>query len=82
MTTGIGIYKLLIYIVSIVYIHYRGQVRYCLIQQKMTHTNLIAADNAFAYATSLIPNLPVLEVDDFPDLTGLYSTSIPDLDKL
>ena len=68
MNLGMGFYILLIYIVSVVYIHYRGQIRYGPIRQMMTHTNLIAPYNAFVYTTSLIPNKPVLEVDDFPEL--------------
>lgn len=71
MNIGIGIYILLIYIISIVYIHYRGQIRYGPIRQMMTHTNLIAPYNALVYVTSLVPNKPILKIDEFPELRTL-----------
>ena len=60
-----------IYVISIVYIHFRGRVRFPPLRQMMTHTNLIAPYNAFIYLFSSVSSKPVLNKEDFPELTTL-----------
>ena len=66
-----GIVVFFLYVISIVYIHFRGVVRYSPIRQAMTHTNLIAPYNAFIYITSLIPNKPIVSKADLSELNIL-----------
>ena len=56
------------YIVSIIYIHFRGQVRLSALKQLTDHSSLMAPINAIMYFFSAVPKAPYLNVTDFPEL--------------
>lgn len=60
-----GLTILSIFIISGVYIHYRGKERHSFRRQLTSHTNLTAPYNAFAYLFSAIPNTPYIKKESF-----------------
>ena len=56
------------YIASILYTHYRGQVRLKFLRQLTDHSSLMAPINAVMYLFSAVPSKPYLDVADFPEL--------------
>ena len=62
---------LYIYLVSALYVHLRGQVRFPLHKQLFNHSTLLAPYNALMYLFSAVQARPYLEVDRFPELAPL-----------
>lgn len=59
---------LLTYITSILYIHFRGEVRLKFLRQLTDHSALMAPINAVMYLFSAVPSKPYLDLADFPEL--------------
>lgn len=55
-----------IFVVSGIYMHYRGKVRHSFGRQLTSHTNLTAPYNVFTYLLSKVPNTPFLDKSYFP----------------
>jgi beta-hydroxylase len=53
---------LYVFVVSAVYIHYRGHVRYRFLRQGTDHSTLVAPYNALTYLFSAVPNRPFIDV--------------------
>jgi beta-hydroxylase len=62
---------LYVFIASAIYTHYRGRVRLSFLRQLTDHSTFVAPINCFMYAFSAVPNRPVLDLADFPDLKPL-----------
>src|ERR1700688_3563389 len=62
---------LCVFIVSAVYVHYRGRVRHGFLRQLTDHSSLMAPYNALMYLFSPVPNRPYVEVARFPELAPL-----------
>lgn len=59
---------LAIFIVSTMYIHYRGSVRHKLTRQLLDHSTLVAPINCFMYLFSKVPNTAYVDVNTVPEL--------------
>lgn len=59
------------FILSTLYIHYRGAARYPLFRQLLDHSTFMAPINVFIYLFSKVPNQPYLNVAEFPELKVL-----------
>ncbi len=72
---GVGLVaKLLIFcafVASALYIHYRGRVRLPFLRQLTDHSTFVAPINCFMYAFSAVPNRPLLDPADLPELKPL-----------
>ncbi len=62
---------LLIFIVSVLYVHYRGRVRYKFWRQLSDHSTFTAPLNGFMYLFSRVPTTPYLPLETFPQLKVL-----------
>lgn len=62
---------LYILVVSAVWVHYRGQSRFRFTRQLTDHSTFFAPINCFLYAFSAVPNRPILDARDFPELKVL-----------
>jgi len=62
---------LYLFIVSAVYVHYRGRVRHSALRQITDHSTLMAPYNALMYLFSAVPNKPYVDVAEFPELAPL-----------
>jgi beta-hydroxylase len=62
---------LYVFIVSAMFVHYRGRVRHGFLRQLTDHSSLMAPYNALMYLFSGVPNRPYVEVDRFPELAPL-----------
>ena len=62
---------LYLFIVSAVYVHYRGRVRHGFFRQLTDHSSLMAPYNALMYLFSAVPNRPYVDVGRFPALKPL-----------
>ena len=62
---------LIILLVSGMYIHYRGRVRYKFFRQVFDHSTLFAPINIFMYLFSKVPQRPYLALDTLPELKTL-----------
>ncbi len=62
---------LYLYILSAVYIHFRGKIRYKLLRQLTDQSTFLAPYNALIYLFSAVPNKPILDVNQFPELALL-----------
>ncbi|NWB27347.1 lipid A hydroxylase LpxO [Pseudomonas gingeri] len=60
-----------VYVLSIAYVHLRGQVRHKLGRQLSDHSSFLAPINCFLYLFSKIPSRPYLQTTDFPELKPL-----------
>ncbi len=67
----IGFVILGIYVVAVMNMHYRGQVRFPWARQFLTHTNYLAPYNLLMNLSSKLPNKPLLNVDELEDLKTL-----------
>ena len=61
----------MIYVVSVMQMHYRGRVRFPATRQILTHTNYLAPYNLLMSLFSKLPNKPFLNVDEVDDLAML-----------
>lgn len=66
MTIGYLIFT--IYVIAIMDMHYRGQVRFPWSRQVLTHTNYLAPYNLLMNLCARLPNKAILNVDDLDDL--------------
>ena len=57
---------LYVFVMSAVWVHYRGTVRLRFTRQLADHSTFMAPINVFMYAFSAVPNRPILERKDFP----------------
>ncbi|MEO8631105.1 MAG: aspartyl/asparaginyl beta-hydroxylase domain-containing protein [Betaproteobacteria bacterium] len=62
---------LLTFILSGLYIHFRGKVRHTFTRQLTDHSTFLAPYNALMYMFSAVPAKPYLNVQDFPELAPL-----------
>jgi beta-hydroxylase len=62
---------LAIFVVTGVYVHYRGRIRHPWYRQMFDHSTIMAPVNCFAYAFSKVPTTPYLPAGDFPELAAL-----------
>lgn len=62
---------LYVFIVSTLYVHFRGKKRLSFTRQLTDHSTFMAPYNALIYIFSAVPRTPVLDADDFPELRPL-----------
>jgi beta-hydroxylase len=62
---------LYVFILSALFVHFRGRVRHRFSRQLTDHSTFLAPLNALLYAFSAVPNKPLLEVERFPELRRL-----------
>lgn len=55
-------------IAAATYIHYRGRIRHTFKRQAFDHSTIMAPYNVLVYARSAVPNRPMLDRKDFPEL--------------
>jgi beta-hydroxylase len=60
-----------VFLAATLYVHFRGKVRRPILRQIGDHNTLVAPYNLFMYWFSAIPAKPILNVNDFPELTTL-----------
>lgn len=65
---------LYIFAASTIYVHFRGRQRFRIARQLGDHSTYLAPYNVLMYAGSAVPNTPVIEVDNFPELAKLRAT--------
>ena len=56
-----------------VYVHYRGEARLSFSRQLSDHSTLFAPLNWLIYTFSAVPNRPILDLADFPQLQPLMN---------
>ena len=66
-----GYIILAVFVVSGIYVHLRGKVRYPILRQLTSHTNITAPYNVFVYLFSSVPNKPFISLEGFPELSLL-----------
>ena len=59
------------FLLSVVYVHRRGKVRFSFARQLFNHSSLLAPYNALMYLFSAVPSKPLLGEDEFPALRPL-----------
>jgi beta-hydroxylase len=59
------------FVLSALFVHFRGRVRHRFTRQLTDHSTLFAPLNALLYAFSAVPNKPFLDVRQFPQLDRL-----------
>ena len=59
------------FLLSVVYVHRRGKVRFSFARQLFNHSSLLAPYNALMYLFSAVPSKPLLDEDEFPALRPL-----------
>ncbi len=59
---------LILFIISAIYVHYRGKVRHKFFRQLSDHSTFMAPINCFMYMFSAVPNKPYIAVDSIPEL--------------
>ncbi|WP_347558632.1 lipid A hydroxylase LpxO [Robbsia sp. KACC 23696] len=59
---------LLVFILSALYVHFRGKVRHRFFRQMSDHSTFLAPLNVLMYAFSRVPNTPYLSPSLFPEL--------------
>lgn len=62
---------LALFVVTGMYVHYRGRVRHKFFRQALDHSTFFAPLNTFMYAFSTVPNTPYIDVAQFPQLQVL-----------
>ena len=62
---------LYVFILAAVFVHFRGRVRHRFTRQLTDHSTILAPLNALLYAFSAVPNKPLLEIRQFPELSLL-----------
>ena len=65
---NIGLFLLVIYVIAVMQMHYRGQVRFSAVRQILTHTNYLAPYNLLMNLFSKLPNKPFLSTESIDDL--------------
>lgn len=59
------------FLLSVLYVHLRGKVRFGFGRQLFNHSSLLAPYNALMYLFSAVPTRPLLTEHDFPELAPL-----------
>ena len=59
------------FLLSVLYVHRRGRVRFNFARQLFNHSSLLAPYNALMYLFSAIPSRPLLSEREFPELASL-----------
>jgi beta-hydroxylase len=59
------------FVVSAVYVHYRGQIRHGFFRQLTDHSSFMAPYNTLMYLFSAVPNRPYVDVGQFPEISKL-----------
>ncbi len=59
---------LYLFVASAIFVHFRGKVRHKFTRQLTDHSTLMAPYNALMYLFSAVPNTPVQDVNNFPEL--------------
>ncbi len=62
---------LYVFVLSSLYMHFRGKARLPLLRQIGNHSTLMAPYNVFLYAFSAVPGKPYLDMRDFPEMATL-----------
>jgi beta-hydroxylase len=62
---------LYLFLVSALFIHFRGRVRHRFTRQLTDHSTFLAPYNALMYMFSAVPSEPFLKVQDFPEIKPL-----------
>jgi beta-hydroxylase len=62
---------LYLFIASALYVHFRGKVRHKFSRQLTDHSTFMAPYNALIYLFSRVPNTPILENKNFPEMEKL-----------
>lgn len=62
---------LYVFVLSALYVHFRGRVRFKFLRQLFNHSSLLAPYNALMYLFSAVPPRPILDVQQFPELAKL-----------
>src|SRR5580658_3786032 len=62
---------LLVWVASACFVHFRGKKRHKLGRQLMDHSTFMAPYNSLVYLFSAVPNKPILNLGDFPELAPL-----------
>jgi beta-hydroxylase len=62
---------LLVFILAVAYVHFRGRMRYPFWRQLSDHSTFTAPLNAFMYLFSRVPVTPYLKPEHFPELAAL-----------
>jgi beta-hydroxylase len=62
---------LFLFLLPIIYIHYRGHARLKFLRQLTDHSAFLAPYNLLAYAFSAAPDKPLFDTHDFPQLANL-----------
>lgn len=62
---------LYVYVLSAIWVHYRGQDRHRFLRQLSDHSTLMAPINCFMYAFSAVPGRPFVPTGSFPELAAL-----------
>lgn len=70
-TPSIGFLAFLTFVLSGIYVHFRGKVRLKTAKQLFDHSTFMAPVNCFLYAFSKIPSQPYHALETFPELTLL-----------
>lgn len=68
---SIGLFIFAVYVIAVMQMHYRGQVRFSAVRQMLTHTNYLAPYNLLMNLFSKLPNKPILETDSIDELAIL-----------
>ena len=66
-----GFAAFMVFVVSGVYVHFRGKVRHKPLRQMFDHSTFMAPINCFLYAFSTISSKPYHSLEAFPELTLL-----------
>jgi beta-hydroxylase len=59
------------FLLSVLYVHRRGKVRFSFMRQLFNHSSLLAPYNVLMYLYSAVPPRPLLSEREFPDLAPL-----------
>ena len=70
---------LLIIVIAVLYVHYRGRVRYRFWRQLSDHSTFTAPLNGFMYLFSRVPNTPYLRPESWSRLKRPINITMPGL---
>src|SRR5687767_2650304 len=59
------------FLLTVLYVHRRGKVRFSFVRQLFNHSSLLAPYNALMYLFSAVPTRPLLTEQEFPELAPL-----------
>ena len=59
------------FLLSVLYVHLRGRVRFSFVRQLFNHSSLLAPYNALMYLFSAVASKPLLSEREFPELAPL-----------